>query len=197
MTNKEKYKQAFSVLHTSDDFSLEVEKMTLLNKKRKKNLVAAVAAICLLFAGGTGTAYAADVGGIQRTIQLWLHGDQTDAVLEVNSDGSYNMSYQDENGNTVERSGGGVAIESDGSERPLTEDELMENINAPEVEYEEDGSVWVYYYDQKIEITDKFDKDNICYVKVSNDKETLYMTIKYQNGWCTSSNRYASPSSFN
>ena len=28
MTNKDKYKQAFSVLHTSADYSLEVEKMT-------------------------------------------------------------------------------------------------------------------------------------------------------------------------
>ena len=33
MTNKERYKQAFSVLHTSDQFSVEVENMSRLNKK--------------------------------------------------------------------------------------------------------------------------------------------------------------------
>ena len=32
MTNKEKYKQAFSVLHTSENFSPEVEIMAKLNK---------------------------------------------------------------------------------------------------------------------------------------------------------------------
>lgn len=73
----------------------------------------------------------------------------------------------------------------------------MEELNAPDVEYEEDGSVWVYYYDQKIEITDKFDADGVCYVKLSNHGEILYMTVKYQNGFCTSPNRYISPSDFN
>lgn len=197
MTNKERYKQAFSVLHTSDNFSLEVEKMTILKKKHKMNVAAVAAVICLLLAGGTGTVYAANIGGIQRTIQLWIHGDQTTATLEVNSDGSYNMSYQDEHGNTVERGGGGIAISEDGSERPLTEAEIMKYLNSPEVTYEDDGSVWVYYCNQKIEITDKFDEDGICYVKLSNAGEILYMTIKYDNGWCTSPDCYEDPSAFN
>ena len=33
MTNKEKYKQAFDTLSTSDNFSLEVDKMSILNRK--------------------------------------------------------------------------------------------------------------------------------------------------------------------
>ena len=35
MTNKDKYKQAFSVLHTSEDFTMEVEKMTKIYKAKK------------------------------------------------------------------------------------------------------------------------------------------------------------------
>lgn len=197
MTNKEKYKQAFSVLHTSGDFSLEVEKMAILKKKHKMNLAVAAAAICILLAGGTGTAYAANVGGIQRTVQLWIDGDKTDVVLEISPDGSYNISIPDGDGNTREQGGGGVAIHADGSERPLTEEKIMEKLNAPDVEYEADGSVWVYYYDQKIEITDKFDADGVCYVKLSNDGEILYMTVKYQNGFSTSPNRYVNPAFFN
>ena len=139
MTNKEKYKQAFSVLHTSDNFSMEVQKMALAKKKRTGTHMAAAIAACVLLAGGTGTAYGANVGGIQRTIQLWIHGDQTKATMEINPDSSYSLSYQDENGNTVEMGGGGVAIEPDGSERPLTAEELMEEINSPEVSYNEDG----------------------------------------------------------
>lgn len=197
MTNKEKYKQAFSVLHTSDDFLQEVENMALLKRKHKRNIAVAVAAICFFFVGGTSTAYAANIGGIQRTVQLWIHGDQTDAVMEINTDGSYEMLYQDEDGNTVEIGGGGIAIEADGTQRPLTEEEIMEQINTPIVEYEEDGTVWVYYYNQKIDITDKFDEEGICYVKVSNGEETIYMTIKYQNGYAMSNDKYTSPSTFN
>ena len=69
-------------------------------------------------------------------------------------------------------------------------------MNQPEVEYQEDGSVWVYYYDQEIDITDQF-KDGVCYVKVSNGETTLYMTIVYQNGYCVSPHKYESPDSFN
>ena len=34
MTNKEKYKQAFSAIHISDEFSLEVRKMTNTSKRQ-------------------------------------------------------------------------------------------------------------------------------------------------------------------
>lgn len=197
MTNKEKYKQAFSVLQTSGEISLEVETMAIMNKKAKIKAAAAIISTCLILAGGSGIAYAADIGGIQRTIQLWINGDQTSATFEYNSeDGSYNISIPSEDGETKEYGGGGVAIDDDGTERPLTESEVMEALNDPEVEYNDDGSVWVYYYDQKIEITDKFE-DGVCYLKLSNEDETLYMTIKYQDGCCTSPHKYMDPDSFN
>ena len=69
------------------------------------------------------------------------------------------------------------------------EEELMEDITAPDVIYQDDGSVWVYWFDQKIDITDKFE-DNICYVQLINDDDTLYMTIEYQNGYSSSLNKY-------
>ena len=141
--------------------------------------------------------YAANIGGIQRVVQLWIHGEQTDATLEIKDDGSYEMTYQDEAGNMVERGGGGIAIEEDGSERPLTQEELMWNLNSPEVDYLEDGTVWVYYLNKKIEITDKFDENGVCYVKVSDGEGTIYMTIKYQNGWSMSMDKYIDPASFN
>ena len=89
MTNKEKYKQAFDTLSTSDNFSLEVDKMSILNRKHKLKTIAAAVAACLIVTAGTGTAYASDLGGIQRKVQLWIHGDQTTATLTINSDGSY------------------------------------------------------------------------------------------------------------
>lgn len=196
MSNQKKYKQAFSTLHASDNFSLEVEKMTMMKKKQLFKNIAAAVAICVLLAGVGTTAYAADLGGIQRKIQLWIYGDLTDVSLEIDSDGSYDMQYTDADGNVQERGGGGVAFNADGTERPLTEEEIMEHLNEPEVEYEDDGTVWVYYYDQKIEITDKFE-DGVCYVKLSAGDKTVYMTVKYQNGYAMSESSYISPSHFN
>ena len=196
MTNKEKYKQAFSGLHPLEPISPEVEQMVKIQKKHKFQVAAAILTAFILV-GGTGPVYAANIGGIQRTIQLWIHGDQTDATLDVKEDGSYSLNYSDENRKEVEQGGGGVAFDADGTERPLTEDEIMEQLNMPEVEYEEDGSIWVYYENQKIEITDKFDNDKVCYVKIKGKEKTLYLTVKYQNGYCISEDKYPSPASFN
>lgn len=195
MTNKEKYKQAFSVLQSSGEISLEVERMAIMNKKARMRTAAAAVAACVALAGGGGIVYAADIGGIQRTVQLWIDGDQTTVTFEYDGDGSFLMSYPSEDGEVKEIGGGGVAVEADGTERPLTEEELLDSLNDPEVEYKDDGTVWVYYYDQKIEITDQF-QDGVCYVKLSHGDETLYMTVKYQDGYSTSPHKYADPDSF-
>lgn len=143
MTNKERYKQAFSVLHTSDQFSVEVENMSRLNKKHNMKVAVAALTGCILLAGGTGIAY-----------------------------------------------------EADGTERPLTGEELLEEANSPDVEYNDDGTVWLYYKNQKIEITDKF-KDDVCYVKVQDGDEILYVTVKYQNGLAYSNEKYVEEDEFN
>ena len=56
MTNKERYKQAFSALQSSRKLSLEVEEMAEFQKKRKKNIVAAAAVACAVIVCGSGTA---------------------------------------------------------------------------------------------------------------------------------------------
>ena len=107
MTNKEKYQRAFSVLHTSDEFRMEVSTMKQKTRKAMPRLVAVCAAVILVI-GMSAVAYAADVGGIQRTIQIWLHGEQTDAVLDIQN-GEYSLTYEGEDGATHEIAGGGVA----------------------------------------------------------------------------------------
>ena len=194
MTDREKFQKTFSKLHASPDLLTEV--MEMAEKRRYHIPKVAVAAIACVVILGSGTAaYAMNVGGIQRTIQIWIHGDQTDAQFVV-EDGSYTLDYEDENGEAVHRGGGGVAIEDDGTERSLTEEELMEEINSPEVEYEEDGSVWIYYKNQKMDITDKFE-DGVCYVELKDGDTIPYMTVKYQNGYALSPERYLTPAEFN
>ena len=193
MTNKEKYKQAFSVLHTSDISEGEVKYMAKLRKQQKMKLAAAAVIAGCIILGGTGTAYAANVGGIQRTVQIWLHGDQTQATLDVSNDGTYTMEYYNEDGILQQTGGGGVSIDADGTQRALTTEELMEEINSPDVEYKDDGSVWVYFRNQSIDITDKFDDNNVCFVKVTDGKETFYLTVKYKNGYTFSNDKYIEP----
>lgn len=196
MTNKEKYKQAFSVLRASDDFYLEVNKMKHKTRHFRFTRAAAIVAACVMVMGSATIAYAADVGGIQRIIQLWIRGEQTMVSFEVTGDGTYSMEYTDEAGNVKHQGGGGVAIADDGTEIPLSEEELLAELMSPEVVYEDDGSVLIYWFDQTIDITDEFE-DGICYVKLVNGEETLYMTVKYENGYATSPHRYLTPGEFN
>ena len=181
MTNKEKYQRTFSVLHASPDFVMEAKMMKNTKVIRFPKLLAACLIIVIVL-GLMTAAYAADIGGIRRTVQVWIHGDQTEAVLEI-EDGNYTMQYTDENGEARERGGGGMVIDAFGNERPLTEEEILEHLNEPDVEYRDDGTVWVHYYGESIEITDKFDDDDICYVKLVGGGKTLYMTIRYDDGY--------------
>lgn len=191
MTNREKYKQAFSALHASREFSLEVETMKHTVRHHRLKTAVVLAAACILLVGTATATYTADVGGIQRTVQLWIHGDQTTATIQIADDGSYCLEYPDENGEIQEQFGGGVAFNPDGSERP-TEEEILEELSMPDVEYQENGSVWVYWCGQSIDITDRFE-NGVCYVKLKNSQDTLYMTVEYGNGYTTSPHRYVIP----
>ena len=138
-----------------------------------RKITGLILAACLVFTLAV-TAYAADVGGIRRIIQIWLYGDQTTAVLDV-QDGQYTLT--DEEGSFI-KGGGGVAFEPDGSERPLTEEEILEHLDQPELQHNEDGTVWVYYHGQKIEVTDKFDENGVCYLQLRDGDTVLYATIE-------------------
>ncbi len=195
MTNREKYKQAFSAVHIPVDFIMEEESM---NKPAKLSLrpAAVVLAACTLIMGTATTAYAADIGGIQRTVQIWTHGEMTSATVTFDENGHYSMEYTDDEGNIQQHGGGGIAIGPDGAERPLTEEELMENLSMPEVEYEDDNSVIIYWNNQGVDITDKF-MDDYCYVKLIDEHETFYVTVEYQNGFAVSSSKYIMPDELN
>lgn len=190
MTDKERYQRTFSRLHASEKSFVEVKKMKNVKILPVRRFVAVCAAALMIAAMAT-VAYAADVGGIQRAIQIWVHGDQTNAVLNIQGN-SYTLSYEDQDGQQREMGGGGVAIDMFGRERPLTEDEIMEQLNMPEVEYKDDGSVWVYCRDQKIEITDKFE-NGVCYVQIKDNNKDLYLTVKYQEGYTVSPHGYEMP----
>ena len=178
MTNKEKYKEAFSVLQTSRDISLEVENMAMLKRKHKMNLAVAAAAVCIII-GGSATAYAADVGGIQEIFSGWIHGEKITVSVKDNvDDNGYTFSFKDSNGTESSWGGGGVAIDEEGNETKMSASELMEDYgNTPQVDTDEAGHVWIYLKDQSYDITELFDEKGICRVAVSSEGVTYYVKI--------------------
>ena len=172
MTEKERFQRAFAPLHASPDTLTEVMKMT--ERKTKRPVLRRAATI-----------------GLAAALVLAL------GSVAYASEGSYTLRYPDKDGTEHEMGGGGIAIEDDGTERALTEEEMLEHLNAPEVEEREDGTVTVYYLDQKLDVTDKFDEDGVCYVQLEGGEKTIYMTIKRGNGYATSTTKYIPPNEFN
>lgn len=194
MTNKERYKHAFSSLHTSENFKVRLEDNAMAAKyfKTRRALAAACAVLALLI-GGT-SAYAADIGGIQRAIQIWIHGDLTDAILRVDEEeGTYSLT--DGKGNVVEE-GGGVAIEADGTERPLTSEEIAEDMENQVTTDTIDGRMYLFYGKQKYDITDEFLDNDYCYVTLKDGDKTIYVTVTKNGGIATSEKRYLMPNEF-
>lgn len=191
MTNKQRYQRAFSALQTSQVYGMEVKSMKQKPYIPTRRLVAVCAAVILVVALAC-TAYAADVGGIQRTVQLWLNGDKTTAVLDVR-EGKYTLTFQDDKGEHT-MMGGGVAIEDDGQERPLTEEEILEELNYPTVVFADDGTVCIYYQDQAMDITDRF-VDGVCYAQVKDGHQILYMTVEADGHYAFNPHSYDPPTS--
>lgn len=196
MTNKELYRQAFAPLRISGDFTLDKANGKQTGTHRSFRRVALCIAACAALLCASAAAYSANVGGIQRTVQLWVRGNLTDAVFTYHEDGSYELEYSERETDARNRSGhvslsgGGVAYDGFGNERPLTGEELLELLNDPQVHYHEDGSVWVCWFDQMLEITDRFDENGLCHILLNHGGKKLYMTVRYQDGWATSPNKY-------
>lgn len=194
MIDKEQYQRTFGVLHASELILKEEIRMKSKHVPVRKILI--LCAAVLLMLSLTAVCYGADVGGIRRTVQIWIHGDQTTAVMDI-QDGSYTLSYEDADGKLHERGGGGVALGPFGQERPLTEEELLEHLNQPEVDYHDDGTVWVYWKEQAMEITHQFNADGVCFLQLWDGEETMYLTIQYQKSYAMSSFGFVQPEEFN
>ena len=195
MTNKENYQRTFSALHASEKLKLEDR---IMSKKKRTYIprVAIVLVAMVVILGSGSAAYANNLGGIQRSLQVLFRGDQTTVTFDLDK-GTYSGTYQTPDGKTEEFSGGGVATNPDGTVRPVTEEEMIAHLNQPDVDYLDDGSVWLYYHNQAIEITDMFNEDGVCFIQVHYGDETRYVTVKYGKGHSSSPYSYVQPHEFN
>lgn len=204
MTDRQRYKRTFSQLHASEEILTEVNSMKNIKIMPVRRLVA-VAAAALLIAAMATVAYAADIGGIQTTIQILLKDgtllnvtDIREIVLEDGTivksaffetsdmestdDIEIEVSYDGEPyvvyGTVVSMEPGEVDAESTGS------------LEAFPVEYRDDGTVWVHYNDRDIGITDLFE-GGVCSLELENEQveavdgevtKSTYLTIQYGEG---------------
>ncbi|MDO5156259.1 MAG: hypothetical protein Q4D51_09870 [Eubacteriales bacterium] len=85
MTNKEKYKQAFSTLHSSQTIILEDR---LMKKNRMKTTAVKVAVAALAFGAlfGTGNivSYAMEGTSLVKTISVWINGEEKEMDIQFN-----------------------------------------------------------------------------------------------------------------
>lgn len=73
---------------------------------------------------------------------------------------------------------------------------VMEEAKRPEIDYKKDGSVWAYYMDQAIDITDQFNDDGICFLQLKNGSDILYLTVDYKAEYATSPDGFIQPEEF-
>ena len=96
MTNKERYRKAFSTLHASGTISLEEEHMEKRIRCYRLKRAAAACAAAAVVCGSMTVAYAADLGGIQQKMMAWFHGEQTQINVRRTGENSYSYTYTDE-----------------------------------------------------------------------------------------------------
>ena len=84
-----------TMFFSEEDFGHPPERTTNMESKNinSRRIIGLVLAACLVFTFAV-TAYAADIGGIRRLIQIWLYGEQTTAVLDVQN-GQYTLTEED------------------------------------------------------------------------------------------------------
>lgn len=178
MTNKEKYKQAFSVLHASGQMILEGKEMEKRKRAYTKKVLAAGAAAAVLF-GSMTAVYAADIGGIQEKLTMWFHGEEVEVTGSSCGENSYKFSFTDAQGTPEEFVAGGVTIDDFGKEHAVSAQEVLEELS-DQVIYTDTGRVKLFYYDkqQEIDITDLFDEDGVCRVAVEDGRQLVYFTVR-------------------
>ncbi len=185
MTNKERYKQAFSPLHASEPILLEGTSMEKTNRRFKLRPALAAGLAAAVIVSCMGVAYAADLGGIQEKVRVWFGGKDVEAtVVDTSTDdcGAYEFTMIGPDGEAVTRSAGGTAIADDGTQRPLSAQEVAEEF-AVEVVKKDDGTVWIYDHDQAFDVTDYLADGQTKFTLEAEGKTVYYEILNESLGY--------------
>jgi len=89
--------------------------------------------------------------------------------------------------------GGGVAVSADGKERPLTAEEIAQDLANRVTTDTIDGRMYLLYHSQKFDITDKFADSDCYFVTLKDNDTTLYVTVSKDGAVASSPDRYPQP----
>lgn len=168
----------------------ETKKVKKIKVHSKVWRVAVAAAFCFVVILSAGvTAYAADIGGFREKFDLWIDGEKKTATAREVYDGE--IVWGD--GTTLDLTANApcdvdpdkmksyvLEVEGEAGQEPvaiytiydtdadISLNEIVDYINEPNVSFNDDGSIVVYYYDQVIDITDQFEVD-ICCVELEHE----------------------------
>lgn len=178
----------------------ETKKVKKIKVHSKVWRVAVAAVFCFVVILSAGvTAYAADIGGFREKFDLWIDGEKKTATVREVYDGeidwvdgttldladkvpcnvdsdkmkSYVLEAEGEDGQEP------AAIITFYDADDISWNEIVAHLNGPQVSFNEDGSIVVYYCDQVIDITDQFEVD-ICCVELEHEGQRgkLYVNKK-------------------
>lgn len=121
---------------------------------------AAALGAALVIAGSTGVAYAADLGGIRTTVNVWLHGEHTQLDAVPNGTGGYEF-YETGSDEPI-GGGGGVWIDENGVEHAASAQEVADNMKPP-VEILDDGRVTLELKEKVWDITGEVQRGKEAY----------------------------------
>ena len=197
MSNRERYRQAMNTVVPSREITAEDILELKEEKKMKKgsfglrrSLVSVVAAVVLVI-GITGGAYAADLGGFRTTVDTWLYGEPVQVEIEEVSPGNFEVTYPD--GRV--RGMGGISFDPNGEEHPATAEDIISQLDYPEVEMDEDGTINMYYRDKIVDITEDVADDSYAHVKFKEGAVPMYITVHWEGdgGYAISTSHFSFP----
>lgn len=175
--NQQRYRQAFSALKIPASVNLAEEKTNMKPSVMRRKLSAIAGAAAILM---TATCvYAADVGGIRTTVAGWFKGEKVTFEAVPNGDNGYD--FYKEGSDVPEFGGGGIIYERDGSETPMSAQELLENSTGEDLRLEEDGTVMLYLKDRSYDITKWCEYDKPAYFIATVDGNIRYMTVTIED----------------
>lgn len=168
MTDRERYRRAFSAIQPS---AALLEGMTMEKTNRNRLPARRLLVLCtvlVLIISVFSVAYATDLGGFR----IWVNGKLQSGAIDQSKDGS--ITWTSEDGTYVVD--GGYIVLPDGSERPITAEELMEEYRNNPVLYTDKGVI-VAYQDQRYDITEEMQRNNRAVVEFEINGEAVSWVV--------------------
>lgn len=159
---REAYQRVFSRIQIPEPVDVE----TIMKENRRETGMnfwqkhAAALGAALVIAGSTGVAYAADLGGIRTTVNVWLHGEQKE--LEAVPDGSGGYEFYENGSDEPIGGGGGIWYDENGVEHEASAQDVADNMKPP-VEILDDGRVRLELKEKVWDITGEVQRGKEAY----------------------------------